>query len=1009
MNRWQPLWAVLLFTSGLAADEDSASSLVAHYRFAEGHGDVLLDHSGHQHHGRIIGARWEQLGQRWALRFDGSGDYVDFGDNRALKMTGDFTLLAWVTLEAPAYPDYNTNWTVFDCENYPSEGTILRIDGAATTVMFRSSRSGSPTHQFGKARLANRGTYQVGMVRQGGVARIIVDGVADAEFACGAEPVYGNVPFKISSESQSFAGLIHEARIYRRALNAGEIAELYWREAGNVSKDVTGRGQLRLHAGIYADDPQVLAEVELLGVLPLAAGEQLVVSLVRGDGTTVLEQIVEPIPPTCQAATVFEMADQPPGDYSLSAQVRGAGPQARAATRQAFAWPVRFTSQAPSPRTFLAPRLPTPRQRLQPQVTILPGGGFHVTAGGRAVLVESRFSVPHDAAISLAADAAQAGKVASEGRQVTLANSHYRLLRDVQAQRGRVLVRDSLTNLTDQPVGILFQHRLALDSSQIKQFYLGGRSVSPPMIRSLKTNPTAFASLDEFGIGLVALDDVLIVQSQGGCDGEGLTLGSPEFALAPRATYTVEWAVYVTASGDYYDLVNDLRADEGRNQTTVQGTWVTPTRLMSKRVLEYVPPPSYFDVRRPAYFCIPCLSWSTDDPTVSLEGIEFLAYPQERAAVRGVIDAVSASRPQLKTMFHVAPNLYATDKPDQLWPDSRLIGPDGKQTVYAYNYEASSYFTPERLAGNWRWWSYYPAVDNSYGQALLDSVDVMLGEMGVSGVFVDGALWDYGGAYSYDRFDGHTADLDPATGTITRLKTAVPLVQQHAVAAWGRKVMDRGGVVVANNALPTRTFAGQPFIFDKEVSEGPEIHLLPTPCTLGNPGAIGSEADVYDDVLAKLAWGNLYFYYGEPLDLRHELPPARMYPITVTEVRSGCVSGRERIVTARDGVYGWPGEGSLHLIYRYDRRGRRIGHDFVTTVDAEGARTEVHLNERELAIIEKLPLVVQTASAVNVTVNRRDEQTLELSIHGYGPATLAMPGGRVQELQLNGEQHLTIP
>jgi len=83
-----------------------------------------------------------------------------------------------------------------------------------------------------------------------------------------------------------------------------------------------------------------------------------------------------------------------------------------------------------------------------------------------------------------------------------------------------------------------------------------------------------------------------------------------------------------------------------------------------------------------AYFCIPCLSWSTDDPTVSLEGIEFIAYPQERAAVRRVIDAVTAIRPHVKTMFHVAPNLYATNKPDEIWPDSRLIGPDGKQTVY---------------------------------------------------------------------------------------------------------------------------------------------------------------------------------------------------------------------------------------------------------------------------------------------------------------------------------------
>ena len=256
-------------------------------------------------------------------------------------------------------------------------------------------------------------------------------------------------------------------------------------------------------------------------------------------------------------------------------------------------------------------------------------------------------------------------------------------------------------------------------------------------------------------------------------------------------------------------------------------------QLMSKRTLDFVPPQSYFDLRRPAYFCIPCLSWSADDPTVSLEG-------------------------------------------------------------------------------------------------------------------------------------------------------------------------------TANNALPTRTFAGQPFIFDKEIAEGPEMHLLPTPCTLGNPAAIRSQTDVYDDILAKLAWGNLYFYYGEPLGMQHELPPSRMYPITVTDVRGSCVSGQERIVTALDGVYGWRGERCLHLVYRYDRRGRRIGHDFVTTIDSTGARTAVDLDDREMAIVVQLPVIVESATPVNVIVTRCDEQTIELSIHGEGSARITGPAGKTQVLSLTGAQQLTI-
>ena len=135
MTRWMSLYVAVLITSVAAAGESYAPGVVADYRFAEGQGDRLLDHSGQNHHGRIVGARWEQAGGRWSLRFDGSGDYVDFGDNRALKVSGDFTMLAWVTLDAPAYPDSGTNWTIFDCEAYPTEGTILRVDGAYVVVV----------------------------------------------------------------------------------------------------------------------------------------------------------------------------------------------------------------------------------------------------------------------------------------------------------------------------------------------------------------------------------------------------------------------------------------------------------------------------------------------------------------------------------------------------------------------------------------------------------------------------------------------------------------------------------------------------------------------------------------------------------------------------------------------------------------------------------------------------------------------------------------------------------
>jgi len=133
-----------------------------------------------------------------------------------------------------------------------------------------------------------------------------------------------------------------------------------------------------------------------------------------------------------------------------------------------------------------------------------------------------------------------------------------------------------------------------------------------------------------------------------------------------------------------------------------------------------------------------------------------------------------------------------------------------------------------------------------------------------------------------------------------------------------------------------------------------------------------------------------------------------MYPITVTDVRSGCVTGRERIVTALDGIYGWPGQRCLHLVYRYDRRGRRIGHGFVTTVDSAGTRTAVDLNDRELAIVVQLPIAVESDQPVNAIVTRCDEQAIDISLHGHGPVRVTGPDGQTRERLLDGEQTLTV-
>ncbi len=508
---------------------------------------------------------------------------------------------------------------------------------------------------------------------------------------------------------------------------------------------------------------------------------------------------------------------------------------------------------------------------------------------------------------------------------------------------------------------------------------------------------------------MAALDDVYIIQSRGALLPENtVDLCSREFALDAKASCTLQWAVYLNGTGDYFDLINAIRRDEHRNDVTVEGALGFIPGSQQKRGAEIVPGDSaYYNIRNLRYFTSACLSWCTDDPEISVEGIEFIEHPKERQQVRAMMDALHTVRPEVRGMFHIAHQLFATNRPDEHYPDSKVIDARGNQTVYPNDYANSSYFSRARYEDNWRWWIYYPTLENSFGKALLDSVDVMMDEMGAKGVFADGFLWGYGGEYTYDRWDGHSADIDPETHTIARKKASVLLVSQDAMIAWCRKIWSKGGTVIANGIVPTRTICSVPILTDKEVTEGPDVPLLPTPCTLGNPGAFKSERDVYRDVLSKLRWGNLYFYYGEPA-LTHSSAPARMYPITVQEIHAGCVKGKERIVTLNPGVYGWPDSRDLHFAYRYDSRGRQIDHGYITTADQSSVRTRVELADHEMAILVRIPVQIETTDPVNLTVRRYDDGGMSMVLNGRGTARI-IAGGEERTVVLNGPVEVSLP
>jgi hypothetical protein len=257
---------------------------------------------------------------------------------------------------------------------------------------------------------------------------------------------------------------------------------------------------------------------------------------------------------------------------------------------------------------------------------------------------------------------------------------------------------------------------------------------------------------------------------------------------------------------------------------------------------------------------------------------------------------------------------------------------------------------------------------------------------------MDGFLYGYGSRTIHDKWDGHSVEIDPQTRTVKRRLGNIILLSQPSMVEFTRRMNARNAVVVANGIVMTRTIGRQKLVTEQECTSGPITHLAQTPCALGNPYAIKCEADVYKDILDKLSWGLLYFYYGEGT-LNYPSLPQRMYPITIEEIHSGTIRGKERLITMHSGVYGWPGSDDLHFAYRYNPLGAEVPAGFLTTVEPGSVRTHVALQPRESAVIRRLPVSLRSARPVNVVAEQYDATGLALTLNGRGPAALRVCSG----------------
>jgi len=979
----------------------SDASLIAHWDFNEGAGDTLHDRSGNGNNGEINEAHWVKVGTGSGLQFERTGSYVDFGDNAKLKLAKDFTCAAWIKLTSDPYPDGTTNWHLFLWEAYQKSGATFRIEGRNGQLYFRSSQANG-TFQDGmsNARLANKTFYHVAVVKKGGKAALFVDGKRDIEFDV-KDPSPNDLTFTLSQQSQSFSGIMDDVLLYGRALSDGELAALYQEGGAEHQKDISWLGVLKLTPFIYYDENRATVEADFRGVLPLKEGERIVVELREAGKPPVETRERAAAPDSAREEYVYDLKKLPPGSYEVCVAIRGQG-KTRVEQTVRFQYPAPPPT-APSPAERVVG--PLPASPVTPPFTIEvgDGGGFAVKLGNESYPVESAYSYPMGGANILTAPArpASAGekewkvqreKIGNSAYRVTATGTFYRITREIAVQATRILVKDRIENLTADDLGLSVDNRIDLKGKKDAKTQAPA-SPAPPL----------FISAGNLGLGLVPLNDVYqflqVTYIEAGSCGSKI----PGLGIAKGGAHTLEWAVYPVGTTDYFDFVNAVRRDEGLNGMTVDGCLAA---THSGRWQRELPPDELIRNGGVKYIFSGCITQVADDPGVSFQGIEFLHSPKECEALTKIYAEDKKRFPGLSVGFHVAYNIYATNQPDQIFPDSRVLTASGKHEMYG-NFEG--YFSPERRAQGWAWYPYYPTMTNSFGKELLKSVDVMMDEMGVGMVWGDGLLGGYGatsGNYptsfvsTLEPWDGHTVELDPATKTIARKWGQVASLGKDALIEYIRKINAKGGRVWINHMhVVPRSYAHETAYWAAETNDGDSrvaaLHLSPTPHGLADPNKFATAQIIYDDIRAKLSWGALYAYYwwGGASQLDHKMLTAEMYPITIEELHAGYIKGSERLITMHSGVYGWSQNKDLPIAYLFDAKGRIVPCSFLTTVDGAGVRTEIVLGENETAVLKRVPVTLQSQSPVNVVFEKYDAEAVLVTLNGNGAVELQIRNG----------------
>ncbi|NUQ01621.1 MAG: hypothetical protein HUU35_17395 [Armatimonadetes bacterium] len=574
-------------------------------------------------------------------------------------------------------------------------------------------------------------------------------------------------------------------------------------------------------------------------------------------------------------------------------------------------------------------------------VKLGPDGGLTVALPGLTLEAVSRFSWEGGSYNTFGRDPdcrpQPEWRVTANGTQGVVGTARdYRVNRTVRWNGHRVDISDELTNLTANDIGLRFDHRLRAQPAEMATIYLNG---DPDPAKSQATgyeNSSVFVEGLQSGCALLAQDDVSRVQGVAYYE-LGAGIRSDSFCLPAGGSYTLRWSLYPVGRPDYYDFINLARRDLGVNSTVPGGFDFS---LLQAGSLDDAALKKQIDQRGLRYLSSGV--WMESGAAVPCyHGPHMLEATNLRQRLRAACDKLRRVAPETKSLIYIHCYINTDPKGPELFADSRVLDKDGK------HYENTGYTQSIGIPFLY----YYPALDNRYFGAMKDVVDMCLDREAIG---ADGIYWDevemMSAGRSYDRWDGHSAELD-AQHRIVKKYGHTMLLSLEAKKALTEYVQAKGGELIGNSVAQTETMMrlGFPrFVETASIWYPARTHLY-TPIALGDHLTVKTFDDLLADIRLKLMWGSLYYYYSRPAQ-PHPTITQRMFPFTPIELHRGWLLGRERLLTAVPGTFTL-GDDAPVSVHWYGADGKEMDRVVEERVEQGRRLVRLPLGEREMAVI----------------------------------------------------------